>query len=95
MQAVIRETSGISEPHNRNASPMQACCCSMVYDHPAAGHAPVTMAATIASRFIRIEKASMFPPNHHPALIVSECDGVGKQAFASNVGYRWKALIVR
>ncbi|WP_298254055.1 hypothetical protein [Bradyrhizobium sp.] len=86
MQAVIRETSGISEPHNRNASPMQACCSCMVYDHPAAGHAPATMVATTASCFIRLEKAPMFPPNHHPVQIVSERDEVGKQAFATNIG---------
>jgi len=30
MQAVTRSTLGISELHRRNASPMQACCCSKV-----------------------------------------------------------------
>jgi hypothetical protein len=30
MQAVTRSTSGISEPQSRNASPVQACCCSGV-----------------------------------------------------------------
>ena len=30
MQAVTRSTSGISGPHRRNASPLQACCCSGV-----------------------------------------------------------------
>jgi hypothetical protein len=30
MQAVMRSTSGMSEPHRRNASPVQACCCSAV-----------------------------------------------------------------
>ena len=30
IQAVTRSTSGISGPHRRNASPLQACCCSGV-----------------------------------------------------------------
>jgi len=30
MQAVIRSTSGISDPQRRNASPLQYCCCSAV-----------------------------------------------------------------
>ena len=30
MQILIRSISGISELHSRNASPLQACCCSNV-----------------------------------------------------------------
>jgi len=30
MQTVTRSTSGISALHKRNASPLQACCCSAV-----------------------------------------------------------------
>src|SRR6185437_1082487 len=37
MQAVTRSTSGISELQSRNASPVQACCCSGVYARPAVG----------------------------------------------------------
>lgn len=37
MQAVTRSTSRISGPHRRNASPLQACCCSGEYELADAG----------------------------------------------------------
>jgi hypothetical protein len=34
MQTVMRSMFGISDPQTRNASPVQACCCSGVSRYP-------------------------------------------------------------
>ena len=52
MQTVMRSMFGISEPQTRNASPVQACCCSGVYAcaEPASREADNANAANKAHR---------------------------------------------
>jgi hypothetical protein len=59
MQAVTRSTSGMSAPQRRNASSLQAACCSGVYASLAAGHIETDSAvASIKPNWT----ADMIPP---------------------------------
>jgi hypothetical protein len=61
---VTRSTSGISEPQRRNASSLQAACCSGVWASLAAGHIETESAvASIKPNWKFLDRiANMIPP---------------------------------